>query len=167
MNMAKAITQIRKEIPNQVDEQTQAVEDIIREIASNREAILETIGIMKELHETRVLEAVNALLKQRTEVGAIAIQQINQPAMHNIIKNGMNAFTFLGSVQPGQLDTILNGLSQGMQRLSLTAQNGEKQSLWKLRKRLWSPEIRSVMTMMINFMDGMGTVFLRNRRESE
>lgn len=165
--MAKAITQIRKEIPSPVDEQAQAVQDILQEIATNREAILETISILKELHETRVLEAVNALLKQRTEVGAIAIQQINQPTMHNIIKNGMNAATFLGSVQPGQLDTILNGVSQGMQRLSLTAQNGEKQSLWKLRKRLWSPEIRSVMTMMINFMDGMGTVFLRNRRESE
>jgi uncharacterized protein YjgD (DUF1641 family) len=164
--MAKAIKQIRKELPNQEMEQSQAVSEIIQELAANKEAILEAISIIKGLHETKVLDAVHAMIEQRTEIGAIAIQQVNQPTMHNVIKNGMSAFSFLGSLQPGQLTTILDGLGQGLKRLSNTGQKGEKQSLWKLRKRLWSPEIRAAMTTMVDFMDGMGEVFLRNRREN-
>src|SRR4051794_39186446 len=104
--MAKAITQIRKEIPNPEIEQSQAVSEIIQELTANKEAILEAISIIKGLHETKVLEAVHSMIEQRTEIGTIAIQQINQPSMHNVIKNGMSAFSFLGSLQPGQLTTI-------------------------------------------------------------
>jgi uncharacterized protein YjgD (DUF1641 family) len=164
--MAKAITQIRKEIPNQEMEQSQAVSEILQELAANKEAILEAISIIKGLHETKILEAVHSMIEQRTEIGAIAIQQVNQPTMHNVIKNGMSAFSFLGSLQPEQLTTILDGLKNGLKRVSNTGQKGEKQSLWKLRKRLWSPEIRAAMTTMVDFMDGMGEAFLRNRREN-
>lgn len=164
--MAKAITQIRKDVANQTEEQSQAVSQILQELSANKEAVLETIKILKGLHETKVLEAMQAFMEQREEVGAIAIQQINQPTMHNVIKNGMNAFSFLGSLQPGQLSTILDGLSRGLKRLSETGEKGEKQSLWKLRKRLWSPEIRAMMTSMVDFMDGMGEAFLRKGREN-
>ncbi|MDP4083925.1 MAG: hypothetical protein Q8934_04830 [Bacillota bacterium] len=164
--MAKAITQIRKEIPNQKEEQTEAIEKVLQELGKNSEAIIQTIQILKELHDTKILETVHAILKQRTEIGAIAIHQVNQPTMRNIIKNGMNTIEFLGTLKPGQLNTILDGVGHGLERLSETGEKGEKQSLWKLRKRLWSPEIRAAMTTMVDFMDGLGEVFLRNRKES-
>lgn len=163
--MARAIRQINKEVPNVQEEQDQAMADIMRELAENREAIMKTLGILKGLHEMKVLEAVHALLEQRTEVGAIAIQQINQPGMHNIIKNGMGAVGFLGTLQPGQLNTILDGVGHGLKRLSKTGEKGEKQSIWKMRRRLRSPEIRAAMTTMVDFMEGMGEVFLQNKEE--
>lgn len=166
--MAKAITQIKKEIPDPVEEEKQAVAEIIKEAALNRDAIIETIRLIKGLHETKVLEAATALLEQRTEVGAIAIKQINQPTMQNVIKNGINAFKFLGSLQPGQLDTVLEGLSHGFSQLSKSEnQAGEqKLSYWSLRKKLWSPQLRAAITKVVEFMDGMGEVFLRKRREN-
>lgn len=163
--MARAIRQINKEVPNVQEEQDQAMADIMRELAENREAIMKTLGILKGLHEMKVLEAVHALLEQRTEVGAIAIQQINQPGMHNIIKNGMGAVGFLGTLQPGQLNTILDGVGHGLKRLSKTGEKGEKQTIWKMRRRLRSPEIRAAMTTMVDFMEGMGEVFLQNKEE--
>jgi uncharacterized protein YjgD (DUF1641 family) len=60
----------------------------------------------------------------------------------------------------------LEGLSEGFKRLAESGQEGKKQSLWQLRKRLWSKEMRAAMTSMMNFMDGLGEVFLRNRREN-
>ena len=105
------------------------------------------------------------MIEQRTEIGAIAIQQINQPSMHNVIKNGMSAFSFLGSLQPEQLNTLLDGLGNGVKNISTPEQDAEKQSLWKLRKRLGSPEVRVAMTTMFDFMDGMGEVLLRNKQE--
>jgi uncharacterized protein YjgD (DUF1641 family) len=163
MNMAKAIRQIRKEVPNQQEEQQQAIADILKELADNREAIMGAIGILKGLQEMKVLETVGALLDQRNEVGAIAIQQINQPTMHNVIKNGIAAFKFLGSIQPSHLETIMEGVGIGLKRLSQTGQKGEKQSIWKMRRRLRSPKIRAAMTTMVDFMEGMGEAFLKNR----
>jgi uncharacterized protein YjgD (DUF1641 family) len=163
--MAKAITQIR-EVPNPELEQEQAISEIMNELVANKDIIIKTFQIMKGLQDTKVLDAVESMIQQRTEIGAIAIQQVNQPTMHNVIKNGMNAFSFLGSLQPGQLSDVLEGVSHGFKRLAEAGQEGKKHSLWQLRKRLWSKEMRAAMTSMVNFMDGLGEVFLRNRREN-
>ncbi|WML60365.1 hypothetical protein [Neobacillus sp. PS2-9] len=163
--MAKAITQIR-EVPKPEIEQEQAMTEIMSEIVANKDVILKTIRIMKGLEETKVLDAVESMIDQRTEIGAIAIQQVNQPAIRNVIKNAMNTFSFLGELQPGQLSDVLDGLSHGFERMAESGQEGKKQSLWQLRKRLWSREMRAAMTSMMNFMDGLGEVFLRNRREN-
>lgn len=165
--MAKAIRQINKEVPNEQEEQAEAVADILQELAENREAIMKSLAILKGLSDMRVLETVHALLDQRTEVATIAVQQINQPGMHNIIKNGMGAVGFLGSLQPGQLNTILDALGHGLKRLSNTGEKGKKQTIWTMRRRLRSPEIRAAMTTMVDFLEGMGEVFLKNRENQK
>ncbi|SFC69408.1 Uncharacterized conserved protein YjgD, DUF1641 family [Bacillus sp. OV322] len=163
--MAKAIRQINKSIPNYAEEQNQAVAEIVKELAENREAVLAAIGVLKGLNDLTILEAANSLLEQRTEVAAIAIGQINQPAVHNIIKSAMGLFGFLSAMNPNELETMLQGVSHGIKRLSETGHQGEKQSLWKMRKRLRSPEIRAAMTTMVDFMEGMGEVFLENNKK--
>ncbi|MBT2757763.1 hypothetical protein J7E71_17910 [Mesobacillus foraminis] len=165
--MAKAIRQIRKEVQNHQHEHQEAIDDILKELVDNREAIMGAIGILKGLQEMRVLETVGALLEQRNEVGAIAIQQINQPTVHNVVKSGINVFKFIGSLQPSELETILDGVALGLKRLSETSQKGKKQSIWKMQRRLRSPEIRAVVITMMDFMEGMGQAFLKNREEKQ
>ncbi|WP_161974960.1 DUF1641 domain-containing protein [Bacillus timonensis] len=165
--MAKAIRQIRKEVPNPQQEQQEAIADMIKELADNREAIMGAIRILKGLQEMRVLETIGALLDQRNEVGAIAIQQINQPTMHNVVKTGINAFKFMGSLQPSEIETILEGMGLGLKKLSETGHEGKKQSIWKMQRRMRSPEIRAAMTTMVDFMEGMGQAFLKNREEKQ
>ncbi|WP_442599787.1 DUF1641 domain-containing protein [Neobacillus sp. D3-1R] len=163
--MAKAIKQIKKSVPNPVEEQAQAISDILESLTENREAILSTLGILKHLHEMGVLNALHGLLEQRTEVGAIAVQQMNQPAMHNTIKNGINAFKFLGSVNPEQLQSILQGLSHGLERSTEVIQKGEFQSLWKLGTSMRNPDVRASLSTMVEFLHGMGEVFNRDQQE--
>ncbi|WP_026560601.1 DUF1641 domain-containing protein [Bacillus sp. J37] len=165
--MAKPIRQIRREFLNEQEEQDQAMNEILKELAENKEAVLAFIQTAKELHELKVFETTNSLLKQSDEVGAIAIQQINQPAVHNMIKSGFGLFKFLGALQPSQLQTILDGVTLGLKRMSDSGEKGEKQSIWRLRKRLTSPATRAALTTMIDFVEGMGEVFLRNRRNSK
>ncbi|HYK71960.1 MAG TPA: DUF1641 domain-containing protein [Pseudoneobacillus sp.] len=165
--MAKAIKQINKTVPNPVEEQAQAITDILQALSENREAILTTLGIMKHLHEMGVLTAIHGLLEQRTEVGAIAIQQMNQPAMHNTFKNGINAFKFLGSVNPEQLQSILQGLSSGLERSTEVIQKGEFSSLWKLGTSMRNPDVRASLSTMVEFLHGMGEVFNRDQEKQE
>ncbi|MBT2692054.1 hypothetical protein [Bacillus sp. ISL-55] len=165
--MAKAIRQISRELPNKTEEQAQAVDEILQALTDNKEAVLSMINLAKELHELKVFETADALLQQRNEVGVIAMQQVNQPAVHNIIKSGFGLFKFLGGLQPSQLDTLLQGVTLGLKRMSETGEKGKKQSIWKMRIRLRSPEIRAAMTTMVDFMEGMGEAFLRSREKRE
>lgn len=157
--MAKAIRQINKHIPNKQEEQAQAIADIVAALADNREAIMTTLGILKELQEMGALDAIHGLLQKRTDVATIAIHQINQPSMHNTIKNGMNALGFLGSINPDQLQAILQGLSHGLKRATESAQKGEEQSLWKLGKSMGNSEVKASLATMMGFMQGMGEAF--------
>ncbi|WP_394231928.1 DUF1641 domain-containing protein [Niallia oryzisoli] len=161
--MAKAIRQIKWEEPNQANEQVQDLNEILKVLAENKEAVTSCLELIKGLHDLRVFETAESLLKQSDEVGAIAMQQINQPAVHNIIKSGFGIFKFLSALKPSQLETILNGVTLGLEKMSQTVENGEKESLWKMRKRLSKPEIRTVMTSMFDFLEGMGGAFLRNK----
>jgi uncharacterized protein YjgD (DUF1641 family) len=164
--MARAITQISRYQVNPEEEQARAAAEIMKELTDNKEAVLSLISLVKRLDDLKVFQAANSFIEKGEDIGVIAMQQINQPTMHNVIKNAMGAFKFLGSIQPDQLNTIMEGLSHGMKQMSRTGEKGEKQSVWRLRLRFWTPEIRAAMTTMMAFMQGMGEVFLRNRREN-
>jgi uncharacterized protein YjgD (DUF1641 family) len=165
MNLAKAIKQINREIPSPEAEQSQAIADIVKALADNREAIMSTIGIIKNLQDMGVLNALNGLIQTRAAVGEIAIQQLNQPAMHNTIKNGMNAFKFLGKLNPDQLQTMLDGVSHGLEKSAESIQKNEKTSLWQLGNSMRHSEVRTSLATMMGFLEGMGEVFQEDKRE--
>ena len=81
--MAKAIRQINKSVPTEEELQLQAISDIMKAIGENRDAIVTSLDILKNLQDIGVLQAVQGLLEQRVDVATIALKQINQPAMHN------------------------------------------------------------------------------------
>jgi uncharacterized protein YjgD (DUF1641 family) len=160
--MAKAIRQINKSIPTEEELQLQAISDIIKALGENRDAILTSLDILKNLHDMGALQAVQVLLEQRVDVATIALKQINQPAMHHTIKNAFNAIKFLGSVKPEQLQLILQGLSHGLERSSENRQQNEQQSLWKMGKSLRDPDIKTSLLTAMDFLQGMGEVLNNN-----
>ena len=162
--MAKAIKQIRKEIPNPEQEQAKAITDIVEALANNREAIMSTIGIVKHLHEMGILDALNGLFEKSADVGVIAIQQMNQPNMHNTIKNGMSAMKFLGQLNPEQLQIILSG-SRGFEKFGEKVEANEKVSLWRLGSSIRNEEVQTALVTMLGFLEGMGEVFQGDKEE--
>lgn len=157
--MAKAIRQINRSTPSPAEEQTQAVTELLHAVSQNKEALMTTMDILKGLHEMGVLDAAKAMLEQRTDIGAIAIQQLNQPNMHNTIKNAMNALKFIGSINPEQLQAILNGVSNGFERSADVVKNNENKSLWKLGKSMRDPDVKASLSTMMEFLHGMGEAF--------
>ncbi|MFD6442939.1 DUF1641 domain-containing protein [Peribacillus sp. NPDC060186] len=163
--MAKAIKQIKKEIPTPEQEQAEAITDIVAALANNREAIMSTISILKQLQDIGVFNALNGLLEKRTDVGVIALQQINQPSMHNTIKSGMNAMKFLGQLNPDQLQIMMNGVSQGLQKFGENVEKNERVSLWKLGNSIRNENVRTALGSMLGLLEGMGEVFQGDKRE--
>ncbi|MGG0718461.1 DUF1641 domain-containing protein [Robertmurraya massiliosenegalensis] len=162
--MAKAIRQISKSVPNPIDEQKESIATLLQAIGDNREALMTTLDIIKGLHEMGVLDAAKSMLEQREDIGAIAMQQANQTGVHNIVKNGMTAIQFVGSINPEQLQAILHGLYTGFERMLDVVKTGEQKSLIKLGSSLRDPDVKVSLTTMVEFLHGMGEAF---KRENE
>lgn len=164
--MAKAIKHIEKYIPTPQEEQTQGLQEILKSLADNKEAVLATIDLIKYLQEMGILDTLRGLFEKRGDVAAIALQQVNQPAMHNTIKTAMSAFKFLGSIKTSQIQPFMDGIKMGLDRASEQMAKGSDPSLWELGKSVRDPEIRSTLGIMMEFLHGLGEgISPNNQRE--
>lgn len=163
--MAKPIRHFNRSEPDPIEVQAQAISDIVNKLSENRDAILTSLDILKNLHQMGTLEAILGLLEQRTEIGAIAIQQFNQPSIHNVIKNGMSIFKFLGSLDPDQMQTIFKGLNKGLNHASERLHNGDSPSLWKLGTSMRNPEVKASLSTLLEIMHGLGEALQNDERQ--
>jgi uncharacterized protein YjgD (DUF1641 family) len=154
--MAKAIRQIEKIQSSAQEEQAQDIAVILKQISENREAITSSLEILNELQNSGVLNILKGVLKAREKAAAIALEQINQPSMHNTIKNGFNAFEFLGTLDPEKLKIILNGISKGLDETSDMNGKNESISVWGMMKSIRDPDVNAALIFMMGFLKGMG-----------
>ncbi|WP_408007626.1 DUF1641 domain-containing protein [Pseudalkalibacillus sp. A8] len=154
--MAKAIKQIEKNNSNTVEESTQALNSLMEMTAKNREALGSLLEILQELHQSEILDMIKGFLKTRDQIGVLAIGELNQPGMHRIIKNGINAVEFLAELDPEQLKIMLNGINEGLKKSAENMDKKENVSLLRLTKLMRDPDVQRSLTFMMNFMVGMG-----------
>jgi uncharacterized protein YjgD (DUF1641 family) len=163
--MAKALTFIENNPLHQGEEQALAIADVVEALANSREAVLVTLDILTNLNDMGLLGLIQGVVKERTEVGTMAIQMMNQPGPHRVLKNLMNALEFLGKVQPAQVETIFNGLTNGLQRALENPLDNKTLSLWGLGKGLRDPEVMTSLYTILGFIHGVGEVFAKEQRE--
>ncbi|MBU8908680.1 DUF1641 domain-containing protein [Desertibacillus haloalkaliphilus] len=157
--MAKQITQIEKQTPSEVEERAEAIKKLVDMTADNHESLMTFMEIIEELHEAGILDMVKGLLRTRDKVGALAVEQMNQPTMHRVIRNGTSAFQFLGRMDPDQLEQMLNGVSQGLDKTADRTGRQEPIGLWGMVKQMRDPDVNASMTTLLGFLQGMGQEF--------
>ena len=154
--MAKPITNIKTDPNANQEEVLQEMDALLRQVAESRKAIQESLAILSELQETGILDAAKALLTKRTDIGGIAMEQMNQPGAHHIIKNGISAVGFLASIEPNQLEPLLGGLTKGLQ---YAAEPNEVQGtigVFGIYKAMKDPNVNTAIQMLFRFLEGMG-----------
>jgi uncharacterized protein YjgD (DUF1641 family) len=62
-------------------------------------------------------------------VASIAIEQVNQPNMHNIIRNRFNTVDFLGSLDPQQMNIMMSAVTKGLDESADVMKKNEKRSM--------------------------------------
>ncbi len=160
MHMAKQISDIEKQTLSEQEERAEALSKILDMTADNYDGIMTLLEIIEELQETGVLDMLKGFLRTRDKVGALAVEQLNQPMMHRVIKNGTNAFQFLGGIDPAQLQTIMNGISQGMDNSAVRMTSDDQTiGLWGMMKKMRDPDVSASMKTILGFMEGMGQEF--------
>lgn len=154
--MAKAITQLNKRVPDPVEEQRQAIDQLIEMTADSRNALIELLEITQRLQEYGILEAVRAFMNKGPQVSALAIQQMNNPGTYHLIKNMFSMIEFLSALDPGKTGNLTASLSNGMEKASESLKAKEQTNVWGLAKVLKDPDINAALTAGISFLKGMG-----------
>ncbi|UOQ83498.1 DUF1641 domain-containing protein [Gracilibacillus salinarum] len=154
--MGRAIKQIERIERSAEEIKADDLSAILTKVADNREAIEECLIIVEELHKAEVLPALKSFLKTRQEVGVLAVEQLNQPGMHNIIKNGMAMLQLLAAIDTAKLDQLTGGLNQGIEKAAKSTEHNEDIGLFGLMKATNDPNVKRSLNMMIQFLHGMG-----------
>jgi uncharacterized protein YjgD (DUF1641 family) len=154
--VAKSITNIEKRLPNEAEEDAKALQQILKAVGNQRQALLGLLDVTDELHKLGVIDMMRGMLKNSKDIGEIAIHQMNKPGAHRMIKNGMAAAQFIAQVDPSKLQTLLNGLTQGMDAAVEQEPGRKKAGFWGVLKTAREPAVMSSIAMMMRFMKGMG-----------
>lgn len=154
--MAEPIKEIEFDPKNIEEEQSAAIHGIIEQIAENHEVIQDSLTIIRDLHESGFIDIVKGLLVTRVKVGAIAMEQISQPGMLNIVRNVMTGIEFLSSMEPTQLKQILDSAQKGLERAKDAANDKSTPGLWGTIKATKDPNVKMALNTMILFLEGMG-----------
>ncbi|MFC5713753.1 DUF1641 domain-containing protein [Thalassorhabdus alkalitolerans] len=165
--MAKQITQIEKHNPSQAEEREEAIRTLVDMTADNHESLMLLLEVIKEVKDAEVLDMARGFLRTRDKIGAIAVEQINQPNVHRVVQAGTQAFQFLGKVDPKDMEILLAGVANGLDRTSKGIESDEKLSLWGMAKSLRDPDINASMQTMFGFLKGMGEALNNHKPEAD
>ncbi|KML37382.1 DUF1641 domain-containing protein [Cytobacillus firmus] len=154
--MAKAIKQIELVQPSAEEEQAQDIAGLLTQLSQNREALSSAIDIIGQLQKSGILDIIQGFLHSKEKVAAIAIDQVNQPNMHNIIRNGFNTVDFLGSLDPQQMNIMMSAVTKGLDESAEVMKRNEKTGVLGLMKALRDPDINLAINSMLGFLKGMG-----------
>ncbi|HLR68048.1 DUF1641 domain-containing protein [Virgibacillus alimentarius] len=153
--MANPITKIKKMELSEQEVKDNNISEVIDRISENKEAILKSIEFLATLHESGVLEILNALTKQKDEAIANVVKQANKPEYATILENLSDLFLMTGELPVEELNDFSKKVTQGLQDVN-TMETDKSTSYMDLFKALKDPEINRSVTMLLTFLRGMG-----------
>ncbi|GGB39882.1 DUF1641 domain-containing protein [Virgibacillus dakarensis] len=153
--MANPISSIKRmEIPEEVI-QERNIEEVIKAVSDNKEAILKGIDLLSTIHDNGFLDMINALVKHKEEAMENIMGELNKEQYAEIMENAGKLVFLLGDLRVDDLKYFTTKLNNAMEE-ARTYERTEPTRPLDLLKALKDPEINKSITMMLQFLRGMG-----------
>jgi len=161
--MAKPISLIRKKLLTEEERQEATISKLKQQLAESNEALEKSLSILRELHDSGLLEAAESMLKAKAKIAEITLGQISRPEITNLINNGMAAAGALTSLEPEMTTKLMNGLSAGLQEAQTPDEN--RISMFSLMKSLRDPDVNRAVRFGLRFLKGLGRELGSDRKQ--
>ena len=99
-----------KKVVTEAEKKQQLTDELLTQLAENREAVEETMQLLAQLQQAGILDAAISLLAAKEDVSKIAVQQLNREPVKNALNNMMGAGEALSSVDPEVTKQITSSL---------------------------------------------------------
>ncbi|MFK4300622.1 uncharacterized protein YjgD (DUF1641 family) [Paenibacillus sp. RC254] len=153
--MAKPISIVRKRVLTEEERQKQSLDQLTADLADNGVALQKTLEIVRELHDSGLLEAAQSMLKAKESIAKIAVGQATRKPVTNIINNLMGAAGMLSEVDPELMKKLVGSVTSGLNEAEHLKQN-KKTRLRDLMKAMNDPDVNRAMGFGIHFLKGLG-----------
>ncbi|MFC0187523.1 DUF1641 domain-containing protein [Fictibacillus aquaticus] len=154
--MAKAIKNVRKLTVSAEEQRASDLREVEDALIQNKEAILQTMEIMNHLQDKGILSLLNGLFGQGDKVMHVLVKAMDKPEATNTIKNMLLLLGTLGMINVKQLEPFLLKINSGVARVAEFKDTEEKTSYFDLVRSLKDPEINKAITILMQFLKGMG-----------
>ncbi|MBH8599625.1 MULTISPECIES: DUF1641 domain-containing protein [unclassified Thermoactinomyces] len=154
--MANPISVIKKRVLSEEEKKQQSLNQLKADLAENETALKKTLELVRELHDSGILEAVQAILKAKEEIAKITVSQLTRKPVINIINNLMGAAGTLAEIDPELTQKLLKSVASGMEEAGEHLQKNKKVGIFDLVKVLSDPDINRAISFSIHFLKGMG-----------
>ncbi|MFC3884883.1 DUF1641 domain-containing protein [Bacillus songklensis] len=154
--MAKPITMIQKNALTEEEMKQQKLEELKALLADNDQALNQTLEIVRELHNSGILEAANSMLQAKDKIAKIALGQVSRKPITNLINNAMGAAGALTNIDPEMTTKLVNSVVTGMNEANQHVQSKKQVGLFDLMKAMKDPDINRAIGFGMHFLKGMG-----------
>jgi uncharacterized protein YjgD (DUF1641 family) len=154
--MANPIQTIQKTELTQDQIKIQSLENLLSEVAHNKDSLLDTLNLLQELHDSGIMEALGSLLKAKESAAKIALGQITRKPVTNMINNAMAAGGILTELDPETTSKLAKSLTVGLQKAEQGLKADTKLGLFDLMKAIKDPDINRAFGFGFNLLKGIG-----------
>ena len=138
------------------------VDEVLRAISANKDSILSGIEMLTALDNGGLLETTSALVNHRKEITKNVAQEINKPQYAGALHNLGQMLFLLGDLNIDKMEEFTDKINKGLEGMGDTKQD-EHTSYVGLLRALKDPDVNRSLTMLLNFLKGMGKEQLKEK----
>jgi len=155
--VAKPITAIQKQTITEEEKREKTIEELKTSLTEKEEAVTELLSIMEELHNSGILEALNAMLKSREDILKIVIGQANRKPVTTVINHVIGIAQLLANLDPQLTAKLLESTASGVTEAYKNAKETEKKiGIFDLLKSLNDPDINRAIRFILSTLKEIG-----------
>ncbi|MFQ3546030.1 DUF1641 domain-containing protein [Halobacillus rhizosphaerae] len=153
--MAKSITTIKRYEVSQEEQREKDFSEVKEAVSDNKEAILKGIKLLSALDEGGTLDSAYAFNKKKNAALTNLVEEINKERYTSLLENLPELIFLLGDLDVKAIRDLTSRLNHGLEEMEPSSE-GKKTSMFDLAKSLKDPEINRSITMILQFLKGMG-----------
>ncbi|HLS08076.1 DUF1641 domain-containing protein [Lentibacillus sp.] len=153
--MAEKISHIKRMEISEESIQERNLDEITQSISENKEAVLKGIDLLETLNQSGTLDTLNAFVKHREDALENIVKEVNKPQYTAILENLPRLIMLIGELNVTGMEQFAGKLNHGVKEAAVSKVS-EKTSYLDLIKALKDPEINRSITMLLQFLRGMG-----------
>ncbi|WP_077624887.1 DUF1641 domain-containing protein [Sediminibacillus massiliensis] len=154
--MAEPIKQIKRIELSEEEIREQELRELEDTLLNNKDAIMESMNIIHNMHEKGVLNLLSGLFGQGDKVLNTLVQSADKPEATNTIKNLLLLLGTAGLIDVKQLEPLLLRFGAGIERVAEEEDKDSKTGILDLFRAMKDPEINRSLTILMTFLKGMG-----------
>ena len=131
-------------------------ERLEEETRLSADALLDTLKLLRALHEHRVLDTTTRLVRGGEGLSHEILELLNQPGGVRALRNLLEFAKLLGSVEPDEVGALTGALADGLRAGTTRVRSGQPIGTRELLSMTRDPDVGLALGVIADVLKGVG-----------